>query len=63
LLKLQDLANLVLIQAMGLPDGVFVYTGFRPKYIMIKNSGGGATSFFTRLDYDGHIKKHIQSNC
>jgi hypothetical protein len=28
----------------GSADGVFVYTGFRPKYVMIKNSGGGATS-------------------
>jgi len=28
----------------GSSDGVFVYLGFRPKYVMIKNSGGGATS-------------------
>ena len=28
----------------GSADGPFVYTGFRPKFVMIKNSGGGATS-------------------
>jgi len=28
----------------GSADGPFVFTGFRPEFIMIKNSGGGATS-------------------
>ena len=28
----------------GSTDGVFVYTGFRPAFVMVKNSGGGATS-------------------
>ena len=28
----------------GSADGPFVFTGFRPKFVMIKNSGGGATS-------------------
>lgn len=28
----------------GSADGPFQYTGFRPRFIMIKNSGGGATS-------------------
>jgi len=28
----------------GSADGPFVYTGFRPEFVMIKNSGGGATS-------------------
>jgi hypothetical protein len=28
----------------GSADGPFVYTGFRPEFIMIKNSAGGATS-------------------
>ncbi len=28
----------------GSSDGVFTYLGFSPKYILIKNSGGGATS-------------------
>ena len=28
----------------GSADGPFIFTGFRPEFIMIKNSGGGATS-------------------